>query len=88
MRRQIRDRGIALGIAEFFAMLLVAGVIFIALNQGAIDINTAASGYTADTAAQNHIDLMNQIWGLVLFFAVFLAGMFIIARATFESRGP
>lgn len=69
-------------------MLLVAGLLFIAFNQAAVDINSVTSGYTTDTAAQDHIDLMDQIWGLVLFFAVFLAGLFIIARATFESRGP
>lgn len=84
-----RDRGLASGIIIFVMMVVVAGLIFIILNVAVTDLNTAASGYTDDTAAQDHIDLLvNEVWGGILVFAMFLGLLFIIARAVLESRRP
>lgn len=80
------DRALSTGLLEFFAILIVGGVLFIALNLGVIDVHTIMTTQTTDADAQSFIDLLvNSIWGLILFFIVFLAGIFLIARATFES---
>lgn len=82
------DRALASGVILFAAILVVAGLLFIALNTPTTDVINTASNYTDDTAAQDHIDLMETIWGGVLVFAAGLAALFLIARAVLESRGP
>lgn len=83
------DRALASGVIIFVAMLVVAALVFIILNSAMTDIDTAASGFTTDTDAQDHIDLLvDQIWVGILVFASFLGGMFLIARAVLESRRP
>lgn len=84
-----RDRALASGVIVFIMMIVVAGLLFIVLNAAVTDLNSAASGYTDDADAQNHIDLLvNQVWLGVLVFALFLATLFIVARAVLESRRP
>lgn len=84
-----RDRrGLAVGFVLFFAALLIAALLYILLNP-AMD---AVSEMMLDQAeSQDATDTINErmsIWNGLLFFAVFCAGLFIIARSTFESRGP
>lgn len=82
------DRALASGTIIFAAMLVAAALIFIAFNQPATDIISSAGNYTSDSAAQDHIDLMEQVWNGVLIFIVFVAGLFVIARAVVEGRRP
>lgn len=88
MKRFADDRALASGVLIFIAILVVGALFFIAINEPATDIISTASGYTDDTAAQDHIDLMETIWGGILVFVVFLAALFLIARAVVEGRRP
>lgn len=89
MTRFGRDRALASGILIFFGILIVAAGVFIVLNSALVDVDTAASDYTSDTDAQNHINLLiEDIWNGILVFVLFVAALFLIARAVLESRRP
>lgn len=82
------DRALALGLAEFVAVLVVAAVLYILMDPAAGELVATGLAQTSDTGATDHINLLDQIWGLLLAFAIFLAALFLIARAVFESRRP
>lgn len=88
MKRFADDRALASGVLIFIAILVVGALFFIAINEPATDIINTASGYTTDSDAQDHIDLLETIWNGILVFVAFLAGLFIIARAVVEGRRP
>lgn len=81
-----RDRGLAIGFVAFFAILVISAVLYTLFDPAIGQLVTSASDQASHSTAQDQIDLAEQIWGLVLFFAVFLAFLFVIARAVFEQR--
>lgn len=89
MRRLKSDtRGLGMGIIGFFAILIVAALLFTLFNPAASEVFSMVSSQTNNAEAQAAIDRREQIWSLMLYFCVFLAGLFLLARAVFESRGP
>jgi hypothetical protein len=46
----------------------------------------AGSAQASSQQAQDAITLREQIWNSILYFVMFLAGVFILSRAVFESR--
>lgn len=80
------DRALAMGTVVFFATIAVAALLYIILEPAASQIFTTASGVGSNAEAQGVIDEREQIWGLVLLYGLFLAGVGIIARAVRESR--
>lgn len=83
-----KDRGLANGIVGFVAIIIVAAILYTLLGAPADVIFSTASSQTDSAQAQSVIDERRQIWTLVLYFALFLASLFILARAVFESRRP
>lgn len=82
------ERGLATGLLGFAAMLVVAALVYTLLDPAAVSLFDMASGQTSNARAQDAIALRRQIWDAVLYFVLFLASVFIIARAVLESRGP
>lgn len=83
------DRGLAIGFVKFFAMLIVAALLYTLFNPAVDQVLTTASAQATHTTAQDEIDLAEQIWNNLLFFGVFVSFLFIIARAVVEQRrGP
>lgn len=80
------DRALASGLLGFFAMLVVAALLYTLFNEAAqqLFITTTAVGTGAE--AQAVIDERQTIWGFILAYAMLISGAFLIARAVVESR--
>lgn len=86
MTRSLRDddRGLALGIVSLFAILVISALLFILFDPAITQLFSSMP--TETTKGQEQVDLAEQIWGLILFFAAFLALLRIVSLAVFESR--
>lgn len=86
MIRSDDDRALASGIIGFIAIIVIAALLFTLMNPAAGGMFDTTSDTTDDATAQDVIDEREQIWKLILFYPLLLAGVFVIARAVFESR--
>jgi hypothetical protein len=82
------DRALAVGILLFMASIILAALLFIMMDPVIADIKSTSLSQTDNQQATEVINERAKIWGVILFFPIFASGVFIIARATFESRGP
>lgn len=82
------DRGLALAIVGFVALVVVCGLLFALMNPTIGGLADHASQQSNDPVVQDQVDRATQIWGLILFFVIFLGLIGLIVRATVESRGP
>jgi len=82
------QRGLALAIVSFVALVVVAGLLFALMNPAVTEVSSQMSTHSDNPTAQDQIDLAGKIWGLILFFIMFLGVLGLIVRATGESRGP
>jgi len=81
------DRGLAVGYILFFAALVIVGLLVTMFSPMIDGVNEQVSDQTSDQDAQDTIDQRQKIWDRLPFYGVFIAGIFLIARAVFESRG-
>lgn len=94
MQRPVRsslsgdNRALATGIIGFVAMIVIAALMFIMLDSAATEIFSMSMAQADSAQAKNAIELRKKIWSSILFFTLFLAAIFIVARAVFESRSP
>lgn len=79
-------RGLASGIFAFVAMIIISALLFTMLAPAATDIFGMVSSQTSNPEAQAAIDRREEIWGYMLFFALFLASIAFLSRSVFESR--
>lgn len=82
------DRGLATGIIGFIAMIVIAALMFTLMDPAADMIFSMSTAQADSAQAHNAIELRKKIWDAMLYFALFLAAIFVIARAVFESRSP
>jgi len=82
------QRGLALAIVSFVALVVVSALLFILLDPAVASVSSQTGSQTSSQLVQEQIDLANRIWGLILFFIMFLGLLALIVRATSESRGP
>lgn len=82
------ERGLGVGFVLFFAALAIGALLFVMFNPVMTSVNDQVSDQTDDPDAQATIDERQQIWDALLYWVVFVAGVFVIARAVFEGRGP
>lgn len=82
------DRGLAVAIIGFVAMIVIAAFLYTLFEPAATAVFDASAERATSQEVTDAIALRRQIFGYVLFFALFLSGLYIIARATLESRGP
>jgi len=80
------NRGLSVAIVSFFAVIVVAALVYTLLDPAVADIISMSSSQTSDQGATDVINLREQIWAAMLFYALFLAMLAVIARAVFESR--
>jgi len=80
------NRGLASGILTFVAVLVIAALVYTLLDPAIGDIVTMSSSQTSNQGATDVINLRQQIWGAMLFYALFLAMLAVIARSVYESR--
>lgn len=82
------DRGLANGIIVFFAMLIVAGVLFIMLDQGITEVFDTSSSLATQEGARDQQNTANDIWQNIMFVPLFYAVLFLVARAVREGSRP
>lgn len=82
------DRALGVGLFIFMAMLMITAFLYILLDPAFDMLHTMVSGHTTDAEAQTVVDRRHTIFNLFPYFALFLSGIFIIARSVFESRRP
>ena len=80
------ERGLAVGILAFIIMIGMGALLYILLNAAMSGIFDTTLAATASADATDVINEREQIAGLLMFYAVFLGAVFIIARSVFESR--
>lgn len=82
------DRGLAMGLIGFFAILVVTALLYTMLNPAITEIISFSSDQATSTQAHNVIDERAQIWGYMPMYGVFLGVVFLLSRAVFESMRP
>ncbi len=82
------DRGLATGIIGFIAIIVIAALLYTLMDPAAGDIFSMTLTQADSAQAKNAIELRQKIWNATLYFALFLALVYILARAVFESRSP
>jgi len=78
------ERGLALGVVVFIAMLVVAAVLYIMMDTAMAPIFGFALDGATSSGATAQIQLAQTIWGGALYAIVFIAALFLIARAVNE----
>lgn len=78
------ERGLALGVVVFFAMIIIAALLFIGLNTAWVDVVGVMEPQATSEGATDQIDQAKAIWNNILYVPLFLATVFIIARAVRE----
>lgn len=81
------DRGLALGILTFFAIIIVAALLYIMLDPAIQSITDMTLAQAEHEKSRTVINQRARIWNYVLMFALGLAALFILSRAVFESGG-
>lgn len=82
------ERGLALGIVSFFAMIGIAALLFILFDAALEPLFTTTAEQATTTEAGDQISLALGIWDNILYYALFVAVIFIIVRAILEQRTP
>jgi len=84
--RRLRDdnRGLALGIVVFIAMLVIAALLYIMMDSAMVDIFAFAFDGATSSGATQQIQMAQTIWQSLLYAVVFLAMIFLVSRAVNE----
>lgn len=83
------DRGLALGVVVFIAMLVIAGLLYLLMAPAMSDIFAFSTEQATTTGASDQVDMAQTIWNNLLYAALFLGTLFLIARAVREGAvGP
>lgn len=82
------DRGLAIGIIGFVAIIVIAAFLYTLLDPAASSIFPMLDSQTTNTQADAVIDERQTIWHNALFAALFIGTLGIIARAIAEQRRP
>jgi hypothetical protein len=80
------NRALASGLIGFVVIIVFAGILYVFLAEPMSSVFAAGSAQATSQQARDAIALREQIWNNILYFVMFLAGVFVISRAVFESR--
>jgi len=78
------DRGLALGVVVFFVMIVIAALLYMTMDVATAEVFAFASSSASHQGAQDQITMAETIWKNLLYAVLFLATIFIIARAVNE----
>lgn len=86
MTRRFRDddRGLALALVVFFAMIIISALLYIALNLAWVDVVGVMGEQTTNPEATNQINEAKSIWNNIMYVPLFFGALFLIARAVRE----
>lgn len=80
------DRGLALAIVIFFAMLIIAALLYAVMGSGMDLVFNIAENSSTHTGADDQIARNQAIWNNLMFAMLVLSMVFLIARAVREGR--
>jgi len=80
------DRALPVGLATWVAILMIGAFLFVLLNPAATQLFDAMTSHSQTVQGQDQIDLAEQIWGLILFFVLFMSSLWLLVRAIRESE--
>lgn len=78
------DRGLALGIVVFIAMLVIGALLYMMMDTAMVDIFAFGFDQATSPGATQQVQLAQTIWQSLLYAVVFIATLFLIARAVNE----
>lgn len=78
------DRGLALGLVTFFAMLVVGGLLFIVMNDAMVDVFDITSSQSSQPGSQDQINAGKAVWDNIMYYVLFIGALFLVARAIRE----
>lgn len=81
-------RAQASGFIVFFLMIGLGALVLGLLDVGASQLFTETLAQTDKTQAEEVIKQRQTIWNNLLYMILIFAGVFLIARAVVQSRGP
>lgn len=81
-------RGLAVGIMVFVAIVVTTALIYIMLNPAVEDIENKMLDQSNDPETSDMVSQRATIFYRIPVYGLFVAGMFLIVRAVFESRRP
>jgi hypothetical protein len=79
-------RAQASGFIVFFLILAIGALLWGVLNVATVEIFQVTASQTTEQQAKDVINQREAIWNNLLFFIIAFAGVFLIARAVFQSR--
>lgn len=82
------QRGLAIGIMLFVAIIVTGAFVYIMLNPAVEQVEKKMLDQSDDVETDNMIKQRATIFYKLPFYILFAAGMFLVARAVFESRRP
>lgn len=77
-------RGLAIGIVTFVGMFVVGALLFIVMDAAMADVFSISMSQSQTTGGADQIDLAQAIWDNILYVVLFLAVVFLLARAVRE----
>jgi hypothetical protein len=77
-------RGLAVGVIGFVAMIVIAALMYIMFEPAVGEMLGMSLDQASNQDVKDAINLRQQIFGGMLFFALFLSGVYLIARAVRE----
>jgi len=83
-RLQDDNRGLALGIVVFVAMLVIAALLYIMMDGAMVEMFAFAMDDASSSGATEQIQMAQTIWSSLLYGVVFLAILFLVSRAVNE----
>ena len=82
------ERGLALGVVVFFAMIIVAALLYIAFNTAWVDVVGVMEGQATSEGATDQINEAKAIWNNIMYVPLLFGLVFLIARAVREGSVP
>jgi len=80
------DRGLALAIVSFIAMIVLGALLYAVMNSALADVFAVSRGLATSSGASDSIDLFEAIWNNLLFAVLVISMLFLVARAVVEER--
>lgn len=81
-------RALGTGVIAFVAIIVIVALLYAMMDPAAELLFSTSSSAASSTAATDAIDERKQIWQALPIFFAFLAVIFLLSRAVFESRRP
>lgn len=78
------ERGLAMGIVVFFAMLVVGALLYIIMDTAFVEIFAFGANQATSPGAIQQVQMSQTIWGGVPYVIVLIAMLFLLMRAVNE----